>query len=346
MMIEPIYFPFTYVPQWVAEAFAYSFKQFWVYQPSAKDLPAEMQTWVGKNAMNVCVPVTAEDKNLAEVVRAFNRYAHLHADGKNFRTVAFWNRDGAVPFFDETSASHIAADLKKDPTQKTGLADSDSLLRARVFLEFAQEFDRQNAEIQQELSITDRHSKDLLKNLSVRTDNASPVTRLTAEINADDPGEYMTQDRLQAWIRLFMEKPVDSGFLVTSSPSIFNDLVGNLTTAEKLLEFETLPANAAHDEATLARRKKFLGQIRNLIESEVAAGEDAFAHEPRPKNHAAQCLLTLYRLPGCNPAQLLTPFLTTPHRAANNSRQMPEIKSTLLGLVVRAPSIIQNGRFD
>ena len=345
-MIEPIYFPFTYVPQWVAEAFAASFKQFWVYQPSAKDLPAEMQTWVGKNAMNVCVPVTAEDKNFAEVLRAFNRFAHLHTDGKNLRTVAFWNRDGAIPFYDENSTSHIAADLKKDPTNKTGPADSDLLLRARVFLEFAQEFDRQNAEIQQELSMADRHSKDLLKSLGGPTENASPVTRLTAEIKVDDPGEYMTQDRLQAWIRLFMEKPIDSGFLVTSSPAIFNDLLDTLTTAEKLLESETLPANAASDEATIARRETFLAQIRNLIESEVAADEDAFACEPRPENHAPQCLLTLYRLPGCNPAQLLAPFLKGPNRVENNSRQMPEIKSTLLGLVVSASSTVQNDQFD
>ncbi|MGD1986791.1 MAG: hypothetical protein PVI49_04535 [Desulfobacterales bacterium] len=346
MMIEPIYFPFTYVPQWVAEAFAHSFKQFWVYQPSAKDLPAEMQTWVDKKAINVCVPVMAEDKKFAEVVRAFNRFAHLHVDGKNLRTVAFWNRDGAVPFFDETSASQIAADLKKDPTQKTGLADLDSLLHARVFLAFAQEFDRQNAEIQQELSMTDRHSKDLLKNLSGQTDEASAVTRLTTEIKVDDPGEYMAQDRLQTWIRLFMEKPIDSGFLVTSSPSIFNDMIENLTTAEKLLESETLPANAASDEATITRRETFLGRIKNLIESEVAAGEDIFAHEPRLENHTAQHRLTLYRLPGCNPAQLLTPLLTAPHRAENKCHQMPEIKSTLLGLVVRSPSIAQNGRFD
>jgi hypothetical protein len=339
-MIEPIYFPFTYVPQWVAQAFVAGFKQFYVYQPSGKALPAEMQPWVDINAMNVCLPVPAEDKNFAEVVRSFNRFARLHTDGKNLRAAAFWNRPGAVPFFDETSAWQIVSDLKKDPTHDTGLTDSEALLRARVFLEFAQEFDRQNAEIQQELSITDRHSKYLLKNLNDLTDHASPVTRLTAEIKVDDPGEYMTQDRLQAWIRLYLEKPVDSGFVVTSSPSIFNNLIDNLASAEKLLESDALPANATSDEAFIARRETFLAQIKYLIESEVAAGEDAFAHAPRLENHAAQCLLTLYRLPGCNPAQLLTRFLTAPNRTGNKSSQMPEIKNTLLGLIARSPSIV------
>jgi hypothetical protein len=51
------------------------------------------------------------------------------------------------------------------------------------------------------------------------------------------------------------------------------------------------------------------------------------------ENHAAHCLLTLYRLPGCNPAQLLTPFLTAPSRFENISSQMSEIKNTLLGLI-------------
>ncbi len=337
-MIKPIYFPFTYVPKWVAEAFVAGFDHFYVYRPSGRALPAEMQTWIEKKAMKVCVPVTAEDKNFAEVVRAFNRFARLHADGQNLRTVAFWNRDAAVPFFDETSASHIAADLKKDPTLKTGLADADSLLHARVFLEFAQEFDQQNAEIQQDLSVTDRHSKDLLKNLSGKTDIASPVTRLTAEIKMDDPGEYMAHDRLKAWTRLFMEKPIDSGFLVTSSPSIFNDMIENLTTAEKLLESKTLPVHGTKDEANIAWREAFYDQIKKLIESEVLGADDLWAKQFRPDNDIPQFMLTLYRLPGCNPAQLFAQFLTSQNHAQRKSLQRPEIKNTLLGLIESIPS--------
>ena len=333
-MIQPIYFPFTYVPQWVAETFAAGFKYFSVYQPSGKDVPAEMQAWVAENAMNICVPVPTEDENLAEVVREFQRFARLHADGKNLRTAAFWNRQAAVPFFNETSASQIAADLKKDKALDTGLAYPDTLLRARVFLEFAQEFDRHNAELQQELDVNDRRSEDLLANLSGPKDNASPVTRLTAEIRVEDPGEYMAQDRLQAWIRLFMEEPIDSGLLVTSSPSVFNYLVENLPTAEKILESKTLPAKTATDDW----RDAFLNQIKRLAESEgVAAGDDSIQW-PAGEKYAANRTLTLYRLPGRSPVDLLGRILQSSTSAQNTSSQIPAIKNTLLGLIQRKPS--------
>ena len=337
-MNNPIYFPFTYVPQWVAEAFAAGFRHFYVYRPSGKELPAEMQHWVEKNIMSVCVPVQSDDKTVTEVVAEFERFARLHADGKNLKMAAFWNRRGDVPFFDEISAAHIVADLKKGPPQKIGLADTDSLLRARVFLEFAQEFDRQNAEIQKELSVTDRYSKDLIKDLSGQADTATPVTRLTAEIKVDDPGEYMAQDRLKAWIRLFMEKPVDSGLLLTSSPSIFNDLIDNLTTAEKLLESKALPVRTVKDDTVLAWRKTFHNQIKKLIESDGLDAEDLWTKRFQPQNENSQCLLTLYRLPGCHPAQLFAQHRTSPDRAQCKSLQRPEIKNTLLGLIECNPS--------
>ena len=336
-MIKPIYFPFTYVPRWVAEIFAAGFQHFYVYQPSGKELPAEMQTWVKKNAMKVCVPVPAEDKNFTEVVRAFQQFARLHADVRDLKSAAFWNQQDAIPFFDETSASQIVADLKKGREPHTGLAHPEALLRSRVFLEFAQEFDRQNDELQQELEDTDRRSEELLKNLSGQKDNDPALTRLTAEIRFDDPGDYMPQDRLQAWIRLFLEKPIDSGFLVTSSPTIFNSLVENLVPNEKLCEFKELPTLAANDDALMAWRETFYHQIKNGIESEGSFAENAFAIRPPLPEHAAHFKLTLYRLPGSTPTQSFTRLLKSPNGDQNKFNQTPDIKNTLIGLIERYP---------
>ncbi len=334
-MIEPIYFPFTYVPQWVAEILAAGFQYFYVYQPSGKDLPAEMQTWVEKNAMKVCVPVPAEDKDFTDIVRAFHQFARLHADVKDLKSAAFWYQQGAIPFFDETSASQIVADLKKGQKPNTGLKRPEALLRARIFLEFAQEFDRQNDELQHELEDTDRRSAELLKNLSGQKDNEAALSRLTPEIKFDDPGDYMPQDRLQAWIRLFIEKPIDSGFLVTSSRTIFNSLLENLVPSEKLFELKGLPTLASNDDERMAWRKTFYHQIKNAIESEGALAENAFARRPPLPEHAAHFKLTLCRLPGCTPTLLFTRLLQLPNSAKNKWYQTPEINNALIGLVER-----------
>ncbi|MBT8331448.1 MAG: hypothetical protein KJP06_03875, partial [Deltaproteobacteria bacterium] len=279
-MIQPIYFPFTYVPQWVAEIFAAGFQHFYVYQPSGKALPAEMQMWVEKKALNVCVPVPAEDKNFSEIVRAFQQFAQQHADVRDLKSAAFWNRRGAIPFFDDTSASQIIADLKKGREPDSGPAQPGALLRARVFLEFAQEFDRQNAELQQELDDTNLRSEALLKNLTGQKDDEPALARLIAEIKSDDPGDYMPLDRLLAWTRLFLKKSIDSGFLVTSSPTIFNTLLESLVPNEKLFEFNGLPTLASNDDTLTAWRNAFYSQIKNGIETKDSFAGDAFAQTP------------------------------------------------------------------
>ena len=128
---------------------------------------------------------------------------------------------------------------------------------ARVFLDFAQQFDRQSDELNQGLGVNKRRSHDLLEKLSGEKDTGLPVTPLTAEIKVDDPGEYMALDRLQAWLRLFMIDPVDSGLFVTSSPAVFNHLIENLAAAQKVLQSEGLPVMGAKDDTAIIRRDSF-----------------------------------------------------------------------------------------
>jgi hypothetical protein len=338
--MKPIYFPFTYVPQWVAEALTTGFKQFCVYQPSGKSLPPDMQTWLDDGTMHVWIPVPDEDKNFAEVLRAFQRFAHLHTAGKNLKAAAFWNRQDAVPFFNDSSASQIIADLKKDHSAGAEMNEAEALLRARVFLQFAHEYDRQLAELQQELDDTDRRSKDLLKNLSGQKDDNFPSSRLTAEIRVDEPGEYMAQDRLQAWIRLFLERPVDSGFLVTSSAAFLNFLLNDLPTVEKLFDAPLPPMTAKKDDAW---REKFLDRIKSLIHTDSPADEHAHAGGGRLENDGACFRLTLYRVPDCTPAQLFNRLSETPDTAGAQAIQNSDIKNTLLGLIAPNPSATLSG---
>ncbi len=334
-MIQPIYFPFTYVPQWVAEVLTAGFGHFHVYQPSGKELPAEMQPWAENNVMHICVPVPSEEKKFTEVVSAFEQFAHLHADAGNLK--AFWNQPGAIPFFDETSASQIVADLKTDQQPNNGLAHPEALLKARVFLEFAQEFDRQNVELQQELEETDRCSEDLLKNLSGKKNGEPAPPRLTAEIKFHEPGDYMPLDRLQAWIHLFLEKPINTGFLVTSSPTIFNSLVEELMSENKIFEFNGLPALASGDQALMDWREALCQQIKNGLESGEPFTENALVSWPPLPQQAAQFKLSVCRWPECTPAQLFARFIKSPIADINKFNQTPGIKNTILGLIERCP---------
>ncbi len=336
-MINPIYFPFTYVPQWVAEALAACFKQFTVYQPSGRKLPAEMQSWVEAKMMEVRVPVQTEDEALAKMAKDFRAYASLHGGSKHLQTAAFLGRQGAIPFFGESAVSRIVSEVKKSSPATPAAADLNPLFCARVFLEFAHEYDRQSDELSQGLGVNDRRSRDLLEKISGEKENGLPATPLTAEIRVENPAEYMAPGRFQAWLRLYMIDPATSGLFVTSSTSVFNYLIDNLAAAEKVIQSLGLPVMGAKDDATTSWRDSFLKRMKQLAENRWSAAEHAFADMFLPDDQHSKTTLTLYRVPGQNPAHLFSRIVEDQNVDILQSDQSTELTNTLIGLILPQP---------
>jgi hypothetical protein len=337
LQMKPVYFPFTYVPQWVAETLAACFKQFTVYQPSGRKLPPEMLPWSEANVMEVRVPVQTEDEALAKMAKEFQTFAGLHHDSKNLKTAVFRGQQGAIPCFSESAVSRIVSDVKKNSRTAPAEADFDPLFCAQVFLDFAQEFDRQSAEINRDLGVNDRLSRDLLKEISGKKENGLPATPFNAEIRIEDPAEYMAQDRLQAWCRLFMIDPVDSRFFVTSSPAVFNHLVENLAAAQQVIQFEGLPVMDAKDDSVIVWRDSFLKQMKQLIENREAAAENPFGDLSLPQDQRSNVSLTLYRVPGQGPANIFARFFDDQNIEPLKPNQSAEATHTLIGLIGRQP---------
>jgi hypothetical protein len=334
-MVKPIYFPYTYVPQWVAETLAACFKQFTVYQPSGRKLPSEMQPWIEENVMEVRVPVQTKDETLAKMAKELRAFAGLHDDSKNLKTAVFWGQQGAIPCFGESTVSRIVSDVKKSSRIASAEADFDPLFCARVFLDFAQEFDRQSAELNRDLGVNDRLSRDLLKEISGERENGLPVTPLNAEIRIEDPTEYMTPDRLQAWLRLFMIDPVDSGLFVTNSPAVFNHVIENLAAAQKVIQFEGLPVTNTKDDCASIWRDSFLKQLKQLIENRGAAAEDPFGDMPLPQDQRSNVGLTLYMVSGQGPLDTFKPIFEDQNIGPLIPDQSAEAGNTLIGLIDR-----------
>ena len=161
-MIKPVYFPHTYVPEWVAETLAGCFGRFTVYQPSGRKPPPEMQTWIDANVMEVRVPVQTEDEALEKMAKEFRAFAGLHDEGKNLKSAVLRGRQGGIPCFSESAASRIVSDVKRQSGPTPAEADSHPLFSAQVFLDFAQEFDRQSTELNRSLGDNVQQLGDLL----------------------------------------------------------------------------------------------------------------------------------------------------------------------------------------
>jgi hypothetical protein len=332
-MIKPIYFPFTYVPQWVAQTLAACFKQFTVYQTSGRKLPSEMQSLIEANVMEVRVPVKTEDEALAKIATEFREFAGLHDSSKNLKTAAFWGRQGAIPCFGDAAVSRIISDLKKSSQKVSGEADFDPLFCAQVFLDFAQEFDQQSAELNRDLGVNDRLSHQLLKQIGGETEDGLPATPLNAKIRMEDPAEYMARDRLQAWLRLFMIDPVDSGLFVTSSPAVFNHLIENLPAAHKIIQSEAVPAIDTKDESAILWRDSLLKQMQQLIENREATAKLHVIDLPLPQNRRSNVKLTLYLVAGQGSANIFARIFDDQTVEPLKSHQNAEATNTLIGLI-------------
>jgi hypothetical protein len=336
-MLKPIYFPFTYVPQWVAQTLAVCFRQFTVYQPSGRKLSSEMQPWIEANVMDVRVPVQTEDKALAKIGREFQAFAGLHEDNKNLKTAILWERQGAIPCFGEPAVSRIISDLKKSRQGASAEADFDPLFCAQVFLDFAQEFDRQSAELNRDLGVNDRLSRELLKEINAENEDSLPATPLEAEIRIEDPAEYMALDRLQAWSHLFMIDPVDPGLIVTSSQAVFNHLIENLPAAQKVVQSQAVPVIDAKDDSAIAWRDSILKQLQQLIENRRAAAEISFISPPLPQDRRSNARLTLYLLAGQSATDIFTRILHDQNIEPLKPHQKAETTNTLIGLISQQP---------
>jgi hypothetical protein len=91
--MEPLYFPFTYIPNDAMQVLSACFKTTAVYQPSNGRLPAGIQKWVDQEIIRVHVPVQGDESRLAQVCRSYYDWANLH--------------QGARPHFLRTAPSEI-----------------------------------------------------------------------------------------------------------------------------------------------------------------------------------------------------------------------------------------------
>jgi hypothetical protein len=330
--MKPIYFPFTYIPRGVAQALTACFQRFIVYQPSGKKVPGEMQPWIEANVMEVRVPDRADDQTIEKVVKDFRSFASLHNGSGNLKTAAFLGQRSAVPFFNGTSTSRIVSDLKKGASPDSTETGSDPLFCARVFLGFAQDFDRQGDELNRGLGVHEQQSFELLKTLKGETEIDPAAFTLGAGNRVDDPGEYMALARLQAWALLFQTDPVGSGLFVTSSKSVFNQLIAELPATEKILQSAGLPVDIKDNDFN-SWRDSFLKHLNRLVETQWSGSKDPGVDPPLKSADGTDVTLTLYLVPGQTPRDFFAQYLEARQPPQKHADQKAKFKNTLVGLV-------------
>ncbi|MDM8525524.1 hypothetical protein QUF80_19315 [Desulfococcaceae bacterium HSG8] len=240
--MKPIYFPFTYISEPVAEILASCFRQTVIYQPSSRKIPDIMRKWEDAGIIDIRVPVTGDEEKLDAIIRDYRNWANLH-QGNDLSL--FKIRAGAVPFFEEMP-SQIRDDIRRGGETKASPEKPDPLFNARIFLCIAQEFDMQNREINNDLASFEKMEQELMKNLKGE-DLQSGIQHSDLGFPADDPGNYMPEERLKAWGYLMGHDLEKSDIFVTASRSVFESLTDNAPDPLKILHTAPIPVYKTKD---------------------------------------------------------------------------------------------------
>ncbi|MBW2619857.1 MAG: hypothetical protein JRC56_00800, partial [Deltaproteobacteria bacterium] len=236
--MKPIYFPFTVISKPVCQTLAACFRQTVVYRISSTKVPDEMQKLAKSGILDIRIPVEFDGEKLDEILKQYRSWANSHQGSEIafLKSIAY-----KIPFYDETFARQITAEIKSIGVPQNRSQKSDPLLNAALFLHLAQEYDMQNLTLNQDLLAIEAMEQNFMKDLKGENHALNEEIAPEKTLEAHDPGHYMTKERMQAWTRVMQHDQQGSGLFVTTSKSVFESLIDSTPEAELVGVLDAIP---------------------------------------------------------------------------------------------------------
>lgn len=328
--MKPIYFPFTFISKPVCQTLAACFRQTAVYQISSTKVPDEMQKLAKSGILDIRMPVECDGEKLDEILKQYRSWANSHQGSE----IAFLKSIAdEIPFFDETFARQITADIKSKGARQNQSQKSDPLLNAALFLHLAQEYDMQNLTLNQDLLAIEAMEQNFMKDLKGENHALNEEIAPEKTLEAHDPGHYMTKERMQAWASLMQHDKQASGLFITSSRLMFEHLIDVTPEAEKVLSFDAVPVLDNRVEEIEKWQEELMKNLEMLTTIVWFAKTDSIINAPEIPGCEIKASLTLYIVPGKTPHEFFNRYVE--HDAFNYKEkyQRVKLKNTLLGLI-------------
>jgi hypothetical protein len=331
--MKPVYFPFTYVSDPVAQAISACFGQFSVYSPVREIFPEQMQLWIDRGVMDVRTPGMGNDETLKAAVKNYQIWVDIHREGAIEKNANLKTRLNSVPSLSEFSSSEIIADIKgklhNQPTTKI----PDPCLPARIFLYFAQKFDYHNQELTEGLNYCDQQEADLMRRLKMEADPLAEELRNTPARQMESQSDYMISDRLEAWARIYCQEPEDSNLFVTHSPAVMDYLLDRTATAARILHLESIPPNSEHGMENKAWQEILAAGLAPFAGyKQTETGDDWIEQLALPAVEDTASL-SIYRVPDQTPLEFYARFAASGSPAAGQKVPKDRSAGTLIALI-------------
>ncbi len=329
--MKPIYFPYTYVSNPVAEAVAACFGQFTVYQPLSDELPLTMQSWVDKGVIDIRIPVRSDNRELKSAAENYLNWANLYAGSSGTNRASLKTLKSSAPLLEASLSSQIVADVKKQINGTATAKSSDPVLSSRIFLYFAQEFDQQSQELGHVLMESNQKEQDLIHELKNEEDALAAELKKEPGHIPDVDSDYLILGRLEAWTRLLLRDGQAPGLFVTHSTTVLEHLLDSAPTAEKILDFEAIPR--ATDTGLAPWQEQLMSYLSDIVENKwsTLSGEKASGIDIPPTEHTVS--LKIYLVPDQNFPQFFCRGAGIKDSESDPVRLTAGGRNTLLGLV-------------
>ncbi len=302
-MIKPLYFPNIYVNYELSEALKGHFDKICVYGVTAQSL---------QNNYETIIPAYDDDDE-------FNEFLLTGFDSK--------------PLYDPNRAFQLMAELQKrveDATiEDASVAENDRLMKARVFLQMAHEYDIQSKDIHQELQACKKKELDLLNKLHGFDGEDGRRHQQTANEVSSYSSDFQVEKRFESWATIFEKAlkeqgKVGSGFYITD----ISALIENIIEFEPELEFICEVPIGIEKEGHLS------AFAERLINCDWDSEKDKLKRTDFSGNDSEGGKILFYILPEKEPFDLFKKFTIGKNSNKKSIEQIKSVRNTVLGYIV------------
>ncbi len=322
--MEPLYFPFTYIPDDISRTLSVFFKTVRVYQPSADGVPPDMQKWIARGPLRCVVPVEGIEDRLNDICRSCYDWARQHEGAMD----PFLMKDDNIPYYEESSAYRIRTEIDRCVRKKTSAqmhnpanvipavstenrpSDDESLFKAALFLKMAQDFDIRQAAISSDLQSLEIMQQNLFSTLQGHEDGPDlwPEQGNEDRRSGKTAGDERLEERLTAWTRFLSRDAEPSNLVVTSSRDVLIHLMEHVPAIRRVTRLSH--DISLHDGISSADRKQEQYGLffETLIREGPAEARSRFDHIVSEQNsdclETGQAWLTVYIAEAVSPLDL------------------------------------------
>ena len=275
----PVYFPYTYVSRPVAEAVSACFGRFRVYQPLSDILPPSMQVLMDEGIIDIRIPVDGGNREVIRAAQNYLDWANSHAESSGRHIASLKTLKASAPLLDDALSSLIVADVKKQVNAEPASTSPDLILASRIFLYFAQEFDRQSTELDHGLAELSRKNQALMKDLKMEDDSLATEFEQTSVSTPAENSDHMIVRRLAAWSQILLRDREPGTLFVTNSSAVIDQVSEVTSTLQEILTFDTIPRETAAPVAFATWQEDLFAYLSDMVENKW----DPASEKPAPE---------------------------------------------------------------